>query len=325
MDRDNYIKKITEKLSVAVDKSRLNTAGKVADYIPELATVKRDYVASCIILADGGIITAGDPPEHKFTVQSLGKLVPLIGLIEEHGKDKIFDWIKVEPSSFSFSSISQLSRFGPLPSNPMVNAGAIALCSHIAGKQLEKFQWLDKWFAKLFGAPLKPNASVYHSELSTADRNRALAYLMKSNNVLGYEVEEVLQTYIRSCSYELNIKQAAHLGMLLANGGLTPDGNRIFSEETSNCVVAIMATCGLYNESGIHLVQTGMPAKSGISGIILSVATGRGGVAAFSPLLNDKGGSVRGHEILNDISRELNWHFAAPWGYARLDTPHPIK
>ena len=34
------------------------------------------------------------------------------------------------------------------------------------------------------------------------------------------------------------------------------------------------------------------------------------GVGVSSPRLNEKGGSVRGHLILRELSRNLGWHFA---------------
>ncbi len=135
---------------------------------------------------------------------------------------------------------------------------------------------------------------------------------MKSTGILKGEVEEVLKPYFSLCSYTATIGQVSYLPMLLANGGVAPGGKRIIAEITSNQVVAIMATCGLYNESGMNLVKTGLPSKNAISGLIVAVGSGRGGLAAFSPRLNSKGTSVRGHMIIDYFAQELDWHFAAP-------------
>jgi len=53
-----------------------------------------------------------------------------------------------------------------------------------------------------------------------------------------------------------------------------------------------------------------MPAKSGVSGVIVAVVPGTAGIAVSSPRLNEKGGSVRGHLMLRELSRQLGWHFA---------------
>lgn len=319
MEREKYLQYIRKILDEALDEARQNPEGVPADYIPELANVDPELLSASIMLSDGTQISSGDCERQVTTLQSVAKLISLIGLIEEYGEEKIFSWIHVEPSGQSFSSVSQVERYGPIPVNPMVNAGAIALCSRIPGKTQQRAQWLDYWAAKLFGSTLQVNGKVFASERATGDRNRSIAYLLKSKHELGLSVDEALETYFYLCSYECNVITAAYLPMLLANGGLSADGTRVISERTSNTVVAIMATCGMYDESGIHLVRTGMPAKSGVSGMIVAVATGRGGVAVSSPRLNEKGGSVRGHQILVHVSRELDWHFAAPWGYMRIE------
>lgn len=317
MERAQYLEYIQKTLDEAVALAKQNAEGKPADYIPELANVDPDTVSASIQLADGTQLSSGDYQHHRFTLQSVAKLISLIGLMEEYGEEKMFSWIHVEPSGQSFSSISQVDRYGPIPVNPMVNAGAIALCSRIPGNTQQRAQWLDFWAARLFGQTLSVNGKVFASERATGDRNRSIAYLLKSKHELDLTVEEALETYFYLCSYENDIKSSAYLPMLLANGGLAPDGTRVISERTSNTVVAIMATCGMYDESGMSLVKTGMPAKSGVSGLVVALATGRGGMAVCSPRLNDKGGSVRSQQILTHVSNELDWHFATPWGYMR--------
>jgi glutaminase len=319
MNREQYITHLSATLEDAVEEARQLEGGQVANYIPELANVDTSMLSTSLILADGTQISAGDAQEHAFTLQSVAKLIVLIGLMEEYGEHKIFSWIHPEPTGQSFASLPQIDRYDPVPANPMVNAGAIALCSRIPGDTQARAQWLDTWVERLLGKHLNVNGKVFLSERNTSDRNRSIAYLLKSNGDLGLSVEDTLETYFYLCSFESDINTIARLPLILANGGIAPDGTRIISERTSNTTVAIMATCGLYNESGMHLVRTGMPAKSGVSGLIIAVATGRGGIAVCSPLLNEKGGSMRGHYLLTKVSQALDWHFAAPWGYMRLD------
>ena len=300
---------IQQVLDDAVMQARAFTEGRVADYIPELARVDAERVSACVMRVDGKASFAGDD-QHIFTLQSVAKTVVLIGLMEEYGARTLFSWISAEPSGSPFSSIAQLDRLGTTPSNPMINAGAIALCSRIPGDAEQRAEWLDKWITYCFGRPLQVNASVYQSERATGHRNRSIAYLLKSNGILPLDVEEALNTYYRLCSYEADVSAMAYLPMLLANGGRTPEGRAVFSASTCQKVVAIMATCGLYDESGMYLAHTGMPAKSGISGAIIALSSGRAGIAVCSPRVNLKGGSVRGHYILQQLSDKLGWHFA---------------
>lgn len=319
MDKKEYLDCIQRALDNGLALARQNVDGKVASYIPELEKVDPEYLSCSIMLLDGDVLTSGDDLQFKVTLQSVSKLIVLIGLMEEFGPEKIFSWINTEPSGQPFSSVIALEQFGPIPSNPLINAGAIALCDKIPGSDRQaKISWLRKWIERIFGQQLTFSETVFQSELVSGDKNRSLAYLMKSNGIINQDVSDVLVPYFSLCSYEIDIITLCRLPMLLASGGVTHDGKRIFSEEISNIVVSIMATCGVYDESGNFLVRTGMPAKTSVSGLIVAVATGRGGIAVSSPRLNDKGTSVRGDIIIEHVSRSLNWHFATPWGYSRV-------
>jgi len=311
MQITDNIQRLEDILEDAVNLAKLNISGRIADYIPQLLNVNKELTSACIQLVDGPAILKGDI-NAVFSLQSVSKLVLLIGMLEEYGFEKVFSWINAEPSGQSFAAIGHLDRYGPVPSNPLINAGAIALSSRIPGSVVRQLEWVDNWTTRLFGKKLRFCEDIYTSELASADRNRSLAYLMRSTGVMHGEVEEVLKPYFALCSYECDIKTAAYLPELLANGGKNPQGQQIISQDTANQVVSIMGTCGLYNESGMHLVRTGLPAKSGVSGLVIAVAPGRAGIAVYSPKLNNKGTSFRGAIILNEISSQLNWHFAAP-------------
>ena len=107
MNREEYLNRIHQVLTEAVAQARDEDAGNVATYIPELASVEPDQLSASIYLSDGSQIHAGDFSTHRFTLQSVAKLVVLIGLLEEYGEEKIFSWINAEPSGQHFSSVSK--------------------------------------------------------------------------------------------------------------------------------------------------------------------------------------------------------------------------
>ena len=302
----NLLKKIVEQ-------AEKNLEGDTANYIPELANVNKDMTAIAVNQIGSESVMYTNTPLHLVTLQSTSKMIPLIGLLEEFGAEKLLEWVTFEPSGDEFSSIVRLERFGPKPCNPMLNAGAITLCSHIPGVGEQKFAWMENWVQKLFNQRLSINPLVFASEKRTGDRNRSLAYLLQSRSNLGSNVNETLDLYFALCSYEAMLEQMIYLPTLLANTGKDPISNeQIISAETCKVTLAIMATCGLYDESGMHMVRTGMPAKSGVSGYTIAVVPGKAGIAVLSPRVNSKGNSIRGEIMLENISKAMNWHFALP-------------
>lgn len=300
-------------LEELVHTAELNHDGKTADYIPELANVNHELTAIAVQPLVGETLSYTNAPLHPVTLQSTAKLIPLIGLLEEFGQEQLFEWVKVEPSGDDFASITRLEQFGPKPSNPMLNAGAIALCSRIPGSAEQQFGWLEQWVQKLFNQHLRINPLVFASEKRTGNRNYSLAYLLKSRNNLGTDVNKTLDLYFALCSYEANLDQMLFLPTLLANLGKDPySGEQIISVETCKITLAIMATCGLYDETGTHMVKTGMPAKSGVSGYTIAVVPGKAGIVVLSPRVNLKGNSIRGEIMLEGLSRAMDWHFALP-------------
>jgi glutaminase len=302
-------------LDQAVSAASASDDGSPATYIPELANADLSRTSAAITLLDGQCISAGDCATHRFTLQSSAKLVVLAGLLEDHGERAVFDVVGTEPSGGGFAGIARLETHGPTPANPLVNAGAIALCGLLEGNLEDRLGWLERWIERLYGARLPVNQRVLASERRTGDRNRALAYLLKSNGVLRGDVDDTLEVYFTLCSYEAGAEDVSRLGAALASGGVVAGtGERVLSRRNASIVVSLMATCGMYDESGAHLAATGLPAKSGVSGVIVAVAPGRAGIAAASPRINKKGGSVRGHLILRALAHQLGWHFAAPGG-----------
>lgn len=163
-------------------------------------------------------------------------------------------------------------------------------------------------FCELFtGTKPKLNQKVFNSEMSTADRNKSLAYFLNSTGLLMDSVENSLDLYIKLCSLECTTLDLAKIADVLSCGGKSSfTGKYPLSFETVKTIMGIMITCGLYNGSGECAVRVGIPAKSGVSGGILAVAPGKMGIGVFSPPLDSKGNSLAGLYALEMLSDKLN-------------------
>ena len=192
--------------------------------------------------------------------------------------------------------------------NPMVNMGAIAMCSLIKGENYQdRFRRLLDLTRTLAGNPhIHLDEAVYLSEKQTSSKNRALAFLLKSYGLLQDDVEEVLDCYFRACSISLNCRDLAQIAFVLANRGKHPQSGRpLFPTRYATYVNAVMMTCGMYDGSGNFAVNVGVPAKSGVGGGIMAVVPATMGIGIFSPALDSKGNSTAGIQLLERLSRRL--------------------
>lgn len=283
--------------------------GEVASYIPELEKADKNALGIYIDKLDGSQFYSGDY-ETKFTIQSISKVISLIIAIMDNGMEKVFSKVGVDPTSYSFNSIITLeAKDTHKPLNPMINAGAIAIVSLIKGDSPEEIigRILDFTKKVTGNEDIKINEEVYKSEKRTGDRNRSLAYFMKGTGVIEKDVEKVLEAYFQQCSIEVTCKDIAKIGAFLANDGVVPStGERIITKEIAKVVKAIMITCGMYNASGSFAVKVGIPSKSGVGGGIMATVPGVMGIGILGPALDEKGNSVAGVKVLEQLSRELD-------------------
>ena len=282
--------------------------GKVADYIPELSKGDPEALGIYVIGSEGKQSWAVDC-RQVFTIQSVVKPILLLQALMDNGAEFVMSRVGVEATGKPFDAINfsdQSLDSGNI--NPMVNMGAIVMCSLIHGRSYdERFQRLLELTRRLAGGEIGVDQAVYRSEKSHGSKNRALAYLLKSNGLLDGDVEEVLDCYFRACSIQVDCRALAHIGAVLSNRGRLPVSNeRIFPAAMSRYVNAILMTCGMYDGSGEFALRVGVPAKSGVGGGIMAVVPTRMGIGIFGPALDRKGNSVAGIRLLERLSAELH-------------------
>mgnify|MGYP005852826881 FL=1 len=303
-------KEIQAAVDEAYQRFKDVTEGKNADYIKELANV--DPNIFCIALFDlkGRVYTAGDI-ESKVSIQSVSKAFVLALVLEESGPDVIREKVGVNATGLPFNSIIAMEVNMRLTTdseiNSLVNAGAIATTSLVKGESAEeKWESIVSKLSSFAGRRLEMNEPVYISEAGDNKRNLASAYLLNSYEKIYFDPEESVDVYTKQCALNVSARDLAIMGSTLANGGLNPTTKeRVVSETTVSHTLPVMATAGLYENSGRWLYQTGLPSKSGVGGALVAVVPGKFGIAVVSPPLDKAGNSVKAQLAIKFIVDQL--------------------
>jgi glutaminase len=285
-----------------------NSAGKIADYIPELATVDADRFGIAVASVDGRLWSCGDATA-EFTIQSVSKAFTYCIALELVGRQQVFNRVGVEPSGDAFNAIVFDPRTNR-PFNPMVNAGAITISSLIH-KALgnEAMTLVLRRFSEAAGRELSISEAVYRSEVETGHRNRAIAHLLLNVGATEAPVEPGLDFYFRQCSILVTATDLAWMGATLANLGRNPvTGKQVFDLAAVRDTLSVMFTCGMYDYSGNWVLDVGVPCKSGVGGGIVGAVNRQLGIGTFSPRLDEKGNSVRGLQVFRQLADEFGLH-----------------
>jgi glutaminase len=311
---------VQQAVDAAYAKFRTLKEGKNADYIPALAKVDPNLFGIAVVTTDGKVYSAGDV-KTEVSIQSISKVFTMAQVIQEQGLDSVAKRIGVDATGARFNSIIAIEGVrtvvgtGAPEMNPLVNPGAISATSMVTGGTADDvWKKIIGFHNDAAGRQLTVLQDVYKSESDTNQRNQAIGALMLAYGYIKNNWQQAVDLYTRQCSIGVNAKDLATMAGTLAAGGRNPVTNKqVMDAARVPGVLAVMATAGLYDDSGKWLYETGLPAKSGVGGGIIAVSPGKFGIAVVSPPLDDAGNSVRAQRAIAAISNALGGNpYAAP-------------
>ena len=281
--------------------------GALANYIPELTKANPAHFGISLATIDGHVYQVGDA-NVLFTIQSISKAFVFALALDLLGSETVESAIGVEPSGDAFNSIRLTADNRPF--NPMVNAGAIACTGLIySAKFGGAFDCILELLAGFAGRDLDVDESVFSSERSTGDRNRAIAWLLRNYSIIGTNVDEILDAYFRQCSVLVTACDLAIMAATLANRGINPiTGVQVVTPNAVARTLSVMTSSGMYDYAGEWTYRVGMPAKSGVGGGIIAALPSQFGLGTYSPLLDSHGNSVRGLKVCEALSSHFDLH-----------------
>jgi glutaminase len=296
----------------AYERYRHLDEGQVADYIPALAAASRTTFGLCVASVRGGLFAVGDA-EKEFSIQSVSKLFVFALVCHTLGHEEARRKLGVNSTGLPFNSVMAIELNAERTMNPLVNAGALATTSLVPGATAdEKFESVVAALSRFAGRRLVMDNDVYASETATNFRNRGIAHLLDGYGRMYCDPDIATDVYTRQCSLRVSAQDLAIMGATLAGGGVHPmTGEQAIDARLCERVLAVLATAGLYEHSGEWLYEVGLPGKSGVSGGIVTVSPGKGGLGTFSPPLDEAGNSVRGQRVTRYLSEALGLNLFA--------------
>ena len=303
---------VDELVQEAWERYRGAADGKVADYIPALAKASADWFGICVAGVDGIEHAVGDA-DRAFSIQSISKPFVFALVCQALGGGRARRSVGVNATGLPFNSVMAIELNPERTMNPMVNAGAIATTSLAPGANAEeRWAFIHDGLSRFAGRELAMDRDVYASEAATNQRNRGIARLLQGYGRIYSDPEEATDIYTRQCALNVTARDLAVMGATLADGGVNPiTKERVVDEDRCRRVLAVMATAGLYEQSGDWLYEVGLPGKSGVAGGIVTIAPGKGGLGVFSPPLDRAGNSVRGQLVTRFLSERLGLNLFA--------------
>lgn len=271
-------------------------SGKILDRLPS-----DPHLAALAMTTLDEHHLAWGSPGVTFPLMSVVKPFLLLYLLETWGPAVVFQKVGMLPSTRPYNSVVELEIDQGWPRNPMINSGAICLASLLPGESATaKCDALCQWLNQVSGAQLVLDMQVLAQVNAHPNwQNRAITHLL---SLAGHfeSPQAILDTYNQICCLRTTVTDLARLGLVLV--GKNPE----ISPKHRQLVNGIMLTCGLYEASAQVMTSIGLPIKSGVSGAMVAIIPQAGAIALYSPLLDERGNSVWGLAVLEELSQKLD-------------------
>ena len=294
------------------NKLKNTDGGKNAEYIHELFIENSHLYAISIFLlgqseGQGQEINIGDFT-HEFAIESCSKVFTLALALEKYGIKYLKDKIGNKGTTAKFNSICAADKMQNHTINSFNNGGAMATVSLLY--QPDEIKFTNKIVTNMSDfadKKLHISNKIYKSEILHAERNLAIAYLLKSYDRFYGDVETCVDVYTKQCSTMVTSRDVALMAATLANQGKNPkSGKQLIKKSNVDYILNHMSIAGLYDETPKWMDTVRYPAKSGVSGLLMIVIPGVMGIGIVSPPLNKFGNSVKGIKTALKIVELLN-------------------
>lgn len=304
----------------------------LSDADPELFTV------AAVSVSTGNVLTFGDAPSGsaRLLIQSAFKPLSLAFALCTLGREAVE---RVVASRGGKGYLASTVEADGRAHNAMINSGALSILQLLSqgGRKVEDVLRFFRNLASVEHSDrlsISVNQDAYRATLADSAHNmqfcrnlgKLLPLFPDSHDAAASAVDFYSQLDCVATTAENLARVAAgiarascmHAGGILAEKeARSADIEKIHRDESmhsaapcmtsaaADYVISEMWSSGMYEASAAWSRDVGIPAKSGVSGVIVAILPGRFGVVAYSPRIDNEGNSVLGTSFFRALSSRL--------------------
>lgn len=258
------------------------------------------------MLADGTVFTAGDT-EVRSPMGGIANIPVLAQLrIQREGSDTKC------PGKCVFAK--DRNSHDTKPHGMPVSVNGVRLMSVVEplGDPEGKWDMVISLTQAMMGESPELNDALYRSMTAaneSADVENAMA---QKGFYLFDDAPLSIDLYTKLTAMEATPMQYAAMGATLAAMGYNPStGRQVMDRKIAPRVIAAIAVKGPHHLSMPWLIKSGTPARTSFGGAMVGVMPGVMAVAAYSPLVDENGVSIKARKAIHHVMKELGLNMFA--------------
>lgn len=288
---------ISKALEVAYNNAKDIKEGAVDKH---LQGVNPDLFGITVMLTDGRKIEKGDV-NATAPIGEIAKFPLSVALLSQNTPEELVK----KSGTCGCNPCGCASK--PKPHIPISRHGIRAVSAvQPQGDPDGKMDLLVNNFINLMGSEPQLDIDYYKKIVEEVNAADTINTLAAAEYTLYDDAATAIDIYLRMLAMKATTGQLATLGATIAADGRNPiSGQPVFDGAIAASVVTLAAVKGPHKETRAWMMRTGLPAKSGVGGMILAILPGFGAVAAYSPTLDANGNSIKAAKAIADFAQTL--------------------
>ncbi|MDE6809308.1 MAG: glutaminase [Muribaculaceae bacterium] len=168
-----------------------------------------------------------------------------------------------------------------------------------------KWNFLENRMIDMMGDAPELDEKLYKALKAENEQTAVVNQFAETGYFLFDDAAKSVDLAARAMSMKASARQVAAMGATIAADGVNPrDKKIVFDGAITPALVARMALSGKKFGKKM-LLKAGIPAKKSFGGLVMGVVPGVMSIAAYSPMVNDRGASVKAVRAIVQIMNKL--------------------